>query len=181
MKYAVLTSLLVLSVSAQLPFDEFTCNHYQYYTVDVCYQVDVNTQELYECNSDNSITLFNFTDGSCGTQNPTPSSAITFDASAGASIGFKCDQSTACGYFTVYYYQDENCLGDSSLATAESATAITGQCYSTSTSSSEMYTCSGNEETFEIYDNSDCSGSASSSGTINYEERTDSEVGCYEV
>ena len=175
MKFLLLLALIgVVVVNGQ--FSDWTCNHWSFYTVDLCYQFSTSFQYLFVCNGTDSITFYSYTDGSCGDTDSTAWTTSTYDESSDTTDLFACDQSSACDTAIIRYYADEECTGDSYFDTPY----ISGQCYSGSSTSSEV-SCSGDKFTIKTYTGAgDCTGS-SVSVTVNYADYSDTYAGCWAV
>ena len=173
MKSFVASALLFSGVAfGQYDWD---CNHYSLYTTDVCYQYSSSYQYYFECNGTDSISWYDYTDGSCGETDETIYATYTYSGTS--STLWQCDQSSACDYFVLRYYSDAECSGDSYY----DSPYISGQCYEISSASSYMYSCSGSKFTWEVFSSSDCSGSSSSTSFTINDAYNDNFSGCYMV
>ena len=172
--YALFACVSILHLSSgQYDWD---CNHLGVYTVDVCYQFSTSFQYLFKCNTTDSMVFTQYSDGSCGETDAESIYSVTYWESTDTYDLFQCDQDTACDYVILRYYEDEDCSGDSYWDNP----FVTGQCYSSSSTSFTM-SCGAVTLTIETYTTAtDCTGSSVTS-TSNYEEYTESITGCYQV
>ena len=175
MNCLITSSILVLTSFAQNINQDWTCNNYNTYPVDICWRFNNGYTYYYECDGTDSITVYQFSDQSCGTSDPTPDSQVTYSKDdANNTNYFSCSESASCSYGVVTIYDDDDCTGDSYYQVVY----VTDQCAYGSSSSSIDFECSGSVLTTTTYSDGNCD-SFSSSYSTDYDSSTD--IFCSEV
>lgn len=179
MKVELLISLMAASAFTALSQVEYNwdCNHYETYTVDVCYQDDSNDVYYYfTCNTTDSMVQLTYTDDTCS---GTVSDVTVYTADNTTSSGdFECDQDSACEYGLVYEYSDESCSGDSYTILR----FIFDQCYEYTSNSFIFESCDSDNNTITVseYSTTDCTASPDTM-IEDYNQQSESQTGCWEV
>ena len=142
-----------------------------------CYRYSASYEYYFECNGTNSVIVYQFTDGSCNTEDQSAYYSYTYDDSSDTSGIFQCDQQESCKAAILRYYYDDDCNGESYY----DYPFITTECYSSSTTSYELG-CDGDTLSVASYSSSDdCKGDATTASLTFDSSYSESFTGCYKV